>query len=126
MIQAFPNLDDADEILSRFTALTNQRPLLAVVEFADEVVRRLAALDPKLSGHTADLGRSSLLNANLDRGAKGLAIALNLSRVVAKWLEYGFVGFLLPNSLLYIWDQCMLIGWDSAMADCCLVVLELL
>ena len=42
-----------------------------------------------------------------------------------EWCEFCLVGFLRQEALLFVWDQCFLLGWQETFPDMCTDVVQL-
>lgn len=81
-------------------------------------VKRMAALvwenisreQVSLSRHVEQIFKNNPSSFLLEAGSGGLIVPLQPVSLVERWLEYCFCGFLRSNSVLFIWDQCILSG----------------
>ncbi|CAK4068256.1 unnamed protein product [Aphanomyces euteiches] len=101
------------EAYSAFLALPRPKSRTSCDLVVGHVVRRLDAVDPSIARSL-----TALFPTEISSSASWLGI-------LQPYIDYVFVGVVKLDVLLFIWDQCFLVGHDRLLPELCAAVLAL-
>ncbi|KAG9405492.1 hypothetical protein AC1031_003384 [Aphanomyces cochlioides] len=101
------------EAYSAFLALPRPKSRTSCDLVVGHVVRRLDAVDPSIARSL-----TALFPTEIPSSASWLGI-------LQPYVDYLFVGIVKLDVLLFIWDQCFLVGHDRLLPELCAAVLAL-